>query len=127
MMECVWQSTDDLKPEFLPKTDRGHVRGNHKIELHRAKTEPARFAQAMLGHCATDSLPAHTCRNHERCIGDVGSATGLVRAQNMSARNSDAWVFREISVLAGRKPVRQRVFTRDVWVQGISIPRRYNL
>src|SRR5262245_50898402 len=71
MAKSTGQTADDLETEVLPKTDRGHVRGNHKIELHRAKTEPARFAQAMLGHCATDPLPARICQNHERCVCDV--------------------------------------------------------
>src|SRR5262249_23037646 len=50
MAESIGQFADGFKPELPPKADRGRIRGNHKIELHRAKTKPARFAQAMLGH-----------------------------------------------------------------------------
>ena len=39
----------DFGPELLPKTDRSGVCGNHEIELHGAKAQPAGFVQAMLG------------------------------------------------------------------------------
>jgi len=61
MVERAGQRAHDVEPKVLPQTDRRRVGGNHEVELHCAKTEPARFAQAMLGHCATDSPPARAC------------------------------------------------------------------
>ena len=49
-------------------------------------------------------------------------ATRLVRPQNISAGNSYSWLFRYVGVRAGRKPVRQRIFARDVRIQRIGIP-----
>ena len=60
MTESIRQRSNDFEPEVLPKTDRSGICGNHIIELHRAKTKPTRFAQAMLGHRATDPLPPST-------------------------------------------------------------------
>lgn len=37
------QSANDLETELLPQTDRRFVGRNNKIELHRPKTEAARF------------------------------------------------------------------------------------
>jgi hypothetical protein len=38
------QSANDLKAEMLPKVNRGGVRRNDKVELHRPKPKPTRLA-----------------------------------------------------------------------------------
>src|SRR6266568_513634 len=65
------QGANDLETELLPETNRRFVRRNDKVELYRAKSEPARFAQAMLAHAATNSLSARTWRYHERGVCDM--------------------------------------------------------
>lgn len=37
------QRPNDVKAELFPQMNRRFVRRNDKVELHRAKTEPARF------------------------------------------------------------------------------------
>src|SRR4030095_3399175 len=113
MPKCAGQSAGDFEAELLPKTDRSGICGNHEIELHGAKTEPARFVQTMLGHRTTDALPPSACCNHESCVGDVRTATCLVRSQQLCSIDP-AVRFRDVCARAGSKPVRQRIIARDV-------------
>src|SRR5213592_4877518 len=102
MPKCAGQSAGDFEPELLPKTDRSGVCGNHEIELHGAKAQPARSVQAMLGHRTAYPLSTRTRRDHEACVRDVRPATGLVRPQNVG--DSDPAVcFREVRM----RPVRE--------------------
>ncbi len=77
--------TDNFHSERLPKLDRRFVGRNDEIELHRAKTKPSRFLQAMLAHRATDPLLARLFRDDEPRIGDVRAAAGLIRMQRVAA------------------------------------------
>src|SRR6266481_3111087 len=56
MSKRVWQSADDLETKSLPQSDRRFVCGHDKVELHRAKAEPARFVQAVFAHCTANPL-----------------------------------------------------------------------
>src|SRR5438132_3129624 len=96
----------------------------------------------MFPHCTTDSLTARVQRNHERCVGNVRSTTGLVRSQNISACDfsgvnfrGNCWLpwygnavaheflSRDVGACAGRKPVCERVFTGDVPIKCIGLTR----
>ena len=90
MAKSAGQHADGLETELLPKTNRRHVRRNHEIKLHRAKTEPPRFAQRMLRHGTTNPLSARTRGDHERRIRDMRAAARLVRPQDVRARNTSA-------------------------------------
>ena len=69
--KSAWQSADNLKSESLPEANGCVVRRYNKVELHRPKPKPARLAQTMLAHRATNPLPARIRRDHERRIGDM--------------------------------------------------------
>src|SRR5882762_3428069 len=73
------QSADDFKTELLPQTNRGFVSRYNEIELHRAKTEAACFAQTMFAHRATDPVTTRLRSDHVCRIRNVRAATRLVR------------------------------------------------
>lgn len=126
MAKCARQSPDDLEPELLPKVDRGCVRGNDKIELHRAKTKPTRLAEGMLSHLSSRSQSARVFRNHIGGVRNVRSGSGLIRSQNVGADNAPI-VFCNKSVRVGSKPIRERLFTRHPWIKCVGVARGDNL
>src|SRR5205809_7088217 len=79
MPKSAWQGTDDVKPEPLPETNGCFIRRDNKIELHRAKAKPARFAQTMLAHLSAYSKSARVRRNHEGGVRNVITGSGLIR------------------------------------------------
>ncbi len=79
------QSADDFETELLPKTNCRFVCRDNEIKLHRAETEPARFAYTMFTHRATNSQTTRLRCNHERRVRNVRPAARLVGPQNISA------------------------------------------
>jgi len=109
MPKCARQCANDFETELVPESQRRFVRGNNKIELHRAKPDPARFAQAMLAHAATDSLSARIQRDHERRVRDMRTGPALIDLQNIGADNMSI-LLGHVGVRAFAKPVGQRIF-----------------
>jgi len=122
MLKGGWQSADDLETKLLPKVNRRCVCRNDKVKLHCAKTEPARFAQTMFAHRATDSLPARIRCDHERGVRHVRSCAGLIWFQDVSAHYMSI-LFGNVRVRAGPKPICQRPLARHVRVNCVSVPR----
>ncbi len=70
------QGANDLETELVPEMNRRFVCRDDKIKLHGTESDPARFAQAMLAHAATDSLSARIQRDHERRVRDMRTGPG---------------------------------------------------
>ena len=115
------QGADNLEPKLLPNVDGGCVRRNDKVKLHCAKTKPARFAQTMFAHRATNSLPARVRCNHERGVRHVRSWTGLIWFQDVGAHHMSI-LFGNVRVRAGPKPICQRLLARHVRINCVSVP-----
>ena len=117
------QGANDLETELVPETSRRFVRRDDKIKLHGTEPEPARFAQAMLGHGAADSFSAGIQRDHERRVRDVRTSPTLIRPQNIGTHNVSILCC-DVSVYAFTKPVGQRIFARHLRVKCIGIAVR---
>ena len=65
------QSANNAETELLPKPHCRLVRGDYKIELHRAESKSASFAKTVFAHVPANSQSACRRRNHERGIGDM--------------------------------------------------------
>ena len=120
MSKRAWQSADDLETKPLPQSDCRFVCGHNKVELHRAKTEPARFVQAMFAHCAANPLSLRIRRDHECRVRHVRPRSQLIRSQNVRANNAPA-AFRDISMRAGPEPIRQRILARHLRIERIGV------
>jgi hypothetical protein len=120
MSKCARQSADDLETKPLPQSDRRFVCGHNKVELHCAKTEPARFVQAMFAHCAANPLSLRIRRDHECRVRHVGTRSQLIRFQNVSANNAPV-AFRDISMRVGPEPIRQRILARHLRIERIGV------
>ena len=120
MSKRVWQSADDVKTKPLPQSDRRFVCGHNKVELHRAKAEPARFFQAMFTHCAANPFSLRIRRNHECRVRHVRTKSQLIRFQNVSAKNPPV-PFRHISMRVGLEPIRQRILARYLRIECIRV------
>src|SRR4029453_16033695 len=121
MTKCARQSTNDFETELLPQTNRGFVSRNNEIELHRAKTEAACFAQAMFAHRAPNSLTTCIPSNHERCIRDVRTTAGLDGPQNIGAENASA-VFFNVNPCIRLESIPQGVLARHSRIESIRVP-----
>jgi len=120
MSKCARQSADDLKTELPPQTDRRFVRGDNKVELHRAKAEPERFVQAMFAHCTANPLSLRIRRDHECRISHVRTRSHLIRSQNVSAYDLPG-VFPDVSLRIGAEPISQRILARRLGVERIGV------
>src|SRR5262249_50416131 len=109
MTECARQRANDFETKLLPQTNRGFVCRNNEIKLHRAKSEPSRFAQTMFGHGATNSLATRIRGDHEARVGNVRAAARLVRPQYVRARNA-ACALCDVCSRIRSKPVSQCPF-----------------
>src|SRR5947207_15728991 len=79
MPKSAWQGTDDVKPKPLPETNGCFICRDNKVELHRTKPKPARFAQTMLAHPSAYSKSARVRRNHEGSVRNLRTGYGLIR------------------------------------------------
>ena len=86
MPECARQRADDFHSEIPPEFYRRLVARNHEIKLHRSKTEPAGFVQAMFSHRPTDSLSTRTFCDYEPGIRDVRTAGRLILAKRITTK-----------------------------------------
>jgi hypothetical protein len=120
MSKRAWQSADDLETKPLPQSNRRFVCGHNKVELHRAKAEPARFFQAMFAHCAANPLSLRIRRNHECRVRHVRTRSQLIRSQNVGANNAPV-TFRDISVRVGPEPIRRRILARHLRIERVGI------
>ena len=122
MLKRARQSAHDLETKSFPKVNRRCVCRNDKIKLHRTIAKPARFAQTMFAHRATNSLPARIRRDHERGVRDVRSCAGLIWFQNVSAHYMSIFVG-NVRVRAGPKPICQRLLPRHVRINRVRVAR----
>jgi hypothetical protein len=120
MSKRAWQSADDLETKPLPQSDCRFVCGHNKVELYRAKSEPARFFQAMFAHCAANPVSLRIRRNHECRVRHVRTRSRLIRSQNVSANNAPV-AFRDISGRVGPEPIRQRILARHLRIECIGV------
>ena len=79
MAKRARQSAGDLETKLVPKVDRGGVRRDNEIELHRAKSKSPRLAQTMLAHFSSHSKTARFWRDHESGVRNVRTGSGLIR------------------------------------------------
>src|SRR5205809_7375561 len=79
MPKSAWQGTDDVKPKPFPETNGCFICRHNKVELHRAKTKSARFAQTMLAHLSAYSKSTRVRRNREGGLVNVRTASGMIR------------------------------------------------
>ena len=79
------------------RTDRSGVCGNHEVELHGAKAQPARSVQTMLGHCTAYPLSTRTHRDHEPAFATTSCHRNWVRPENVGA-SDPAVCFHEVRV-----------------------------
>jgi len=79
MAKRARQSAGDLETKLVPKVDRGGVRRDNEIELHRAKPKSPRLAQTMLAHISAYLKSSRGWRNHERGVRNVRTGSGLIR------------------------------------------------
>src|SRR6266850_4846255 len=122
MLECSGKASDNFKSEGLPQTHGALVGADDEIELHRAKSALSRSAQRMRAHRAGHAAARRRHGCHVAAVGDVRSATLLVRLQAVRA-NELAIIFRDKNFALGRKPVRQRAFLVHVGWQGVGLAR----
>ena len=85
--KSAWQSADDLKSKSLPEANGYVVRRYNTVELHRPKPKPARLVQTVLAHVCSHPESARLWCDHERRIGDMRTASGLIRPQNVSGNH----------------------------------------
>src|ERR1051326_3661279 len=146
MPKRAGQRADDFHAEFSPEFHRRFVGGDDKVELQCPKPQPARFAQTMLAHAASDPLPPRIRSNDEPGVCHVRAAAGLILVQCVTAddmsilagccrgrrcrpgepngfpyRSGD--FLRDVNMRLPLKPVCQPFFTRNVWIERIRVAR----
>src|ERR1700730_7757419 len=125
MPKRAWQRPDNPKSKLLPQPDGGFIAGNHVVKLHGAKAQPARRAQAMLGHDAAHSHPSSRRRDHKGGVRHVRTWAGLIGSQEVGA--SDGVIsFGDIGPVPRRAPVSESVVSFHRRIESISIPRRHD-
>ena len=70
---------------MFPKAQCSFVGRDDEIELHCPKAEAFSLAQTMFGYGPANSTTLSRRRDHETCIGYVGSESWLVGVENVGA------------------------------------------
>src|SRR5262245_45182828 len=125
VIERLRDGADDLEPELLPRRDGRLVGGDDHVELHRAKSQPARLGQAVLPHRPSDAAALGRWRHHERGVGDVGPAPRLIRLEEIGPDDFVA-VERDVGMSRGRHPHRQRIVPTHVGGKRVGVAWRHH-
>jgi hypothetical protein len=88
MLERSRQAADDVKTEFLPKSDSGFVGGDDDVVLHRAKAHSFGLGLRMFAHQRGDALAASLGADDITGIADVGTEAGLVWLEEIGAEDN---------------------------------------
>src|SRR5207249_4415871 len=123
MSKRAWQCADDLHAELLPETNGRFVDRDDEIELHRAETQPARFAQAVFTHGPANPTAARCRRDYEGGVGNMSCWARPIRPQNVTAENMSI-LFGDVSVRPFLEPVGECVLARHFRIKWISVARR---
>src|SRR5437764_3851389 len=74
----------------------------------------------MLSHYPSHARALRVGCNHERGVGNMRAVAGLVRLQNVSAKNA-AVFFNNVRARVGSKPVGQRLLARHLRIERVCV------
>src|SRR5580698_138421 len=113
---------NDLKAVALPKSHRGGVGRDDKIELHSGETGVTRLLQRVLAHRAGDALSACLRRHHVTGIGHMIAQARLIGLEHVATQYI-AIAFGDEATAGCRCPPFARLLHAEVGRVAVSVAR----
>src|SRR5260370_7472680 len=120
MLEGAGEPPDNLKAKALPQPHGTLIGADHEIVLHGATSALPRAVQRIRAHRPGHAAARRLDCGHIAAIGDVRSATPLVRLQAVGS-DDVAIFFRDENLTLDRTPVRERALFVHVARQAVSL------